>query len=397
MYWLFAALFVLLLYLILRPLQNAYLAIQREAGERQELLADEEFRRQMRERRYVPLHVLPTVRWEANFDTIEGSSQCFDAPTLVTAQDTGTFDCATICNDHRAGYFFVAPHDRYMVNGVLLPSGGYCTTNSFPRRCNSETSIALFSVNQWLCIAEDPRFFAGEGNIVQQAGRQHITRILPTTVQQNVLWDNLQNRVVNPTVNTFRRTWDEMLPANRRRFEVRCGALDDRSNQMFLNPLNPIECLPNVCALSTGMHRDVRPNFEAGTCECGDINITRVRHADPNDPSSPCVGIVDELDRENNTYQFRVPCLALDTPIGAFSRDNFLCPNTFNANTDFAFAFVLTGVIPMSGNGIYEPTHRLFNDTKDRIPWLLNSTLIPSDSGIDSGMDSGGVVIEEVT
>jgi hypothetical protein len=383
MYWLFATLFILLLYLIIRPLQYAYLQIQREAIERQELLGDEEFRQQMRERRYAPLHVLPTVRWEANFDTIEGSSQCFDMPTLVTAEDTGTFDCATICNDHRAGYFYVSAHDRFMVNGVLLARGGYCTTNSFPRRCNSETSLVLFSVNQWLCVAEDPRYFAGEGNIIQQAGRQHIMRTLPSTAEDNIVWDNMMNRVVNPTVNTFRRTWDDLLPDGRRRFEVRCNALDNRSNQMFPNPLNPIECLPNVCALAVGMHRDVRPDYERGVCDCGDINITRVRHVNPDDPSSQCAGIVDEADRANDAYRFRVPCLALDTPITDFVRHAFLCPDTFTANTDFAFAFTLTGVFPRSGNGIFEPTHRFYNDTKDRISWPTGNT-------------SNSVIIEEI-
>lgn len=345
--------------------------IQKEAEERNVMLNDEAFRDELRQRRYVPLHVLPNVRWEANFDTLEGSAICFEMPTLVTAQDTGTFDCATICNDSRAAYFFVRPNDRIIVNGVLLMSGGYCTTNSLPRRCNNETSLVMHSLNQWLCIAEDPRFFAGEGNMILQAGRQHADRIDPTTIGNIVLWDKFLTRVVNPSVNNFRRTWDDTMPDGSRRFEVRCNSLDVNRNQMFLNPYNPIECLPNVCTNVRFMHRDVKPDFERGTCDCGDFDITRVKHIDPSDESSMCASIIDEMDLEHESYHFRVPCVALDTPVTMFNQNMFLCPGGgFNNNTDFAFRFTLTGVYSRSGNGIDEPTYRFYQDTNTRLNWM---------------------------
>ncbi|AIS92042.1 per os infectivity factor 2 [Erinnyis ello granulovirus] len=361
---------VVLVALLYTPLINTHTQLKVEADERNMLLNDDEFKHTIQNRHYTPLHVLPTVRWHSNFNTLNNTTSCFSVPTLVTATNTGTFDCGAVCNDNRAVYFFVNPNDNYIVNGVRLMSGGYCTMNSVPRNCNHETSLIFYSVNQWTCIAEDPRYFAGEGNLVQIAGRQHSESILSEEMDKIVLWDNQLNRQVNPVMNTFRYSWDERMSDNRRRFEIKCDALDIRHNLMFNNPLNPIECLPNVCTPVQWVHRNVKPIYETGVCDCGDFNVTRVQHINDNDPSSLCAAIVNRLNVTNKQYSFRVECLSLDTPITLFSKDKLLCPpEIFNQNTDFAFTFTLNGVVPLSGNGINEPTTQLWNDTRSRVDW----------------------------
>ncbi|ACZ63526.1 PIF2 [Pieris rapae granulovirus Wuhan] len=374
MYFLFVILSVLFIFILYVPLHLTYTQIYQEKTKRDIILNDDDLRKSMQNRRYAPLHTLPTVRWHSNFDTLEGSSSCFSVPTLVTTTNTGTFDCSAVCNDKRAAYFFVNTNDMYIVNGERLSSGGYCTMNSVPRNCNSETSLILYSVNQWTCIAEDPRYFAGEGNLIQVAGRQHSDEILSSDINKIVLWDNRLNRQVNPAVNTFRNSWDERLEDGRRRFEVRCGALDKNHNQMFLNPYNEIECLPNVCTSTQWIHRDVKPNFEKGICECGASNVTRVEHVDQNDPSSKCAGVTNRLNKEEREFNFRVECLSLDTPVSEFNKNKLLCPpSLFNQNTDFAYHFTLKGVIPLSGNGIDEPTTSLWKDTRNRVAWYTAS------------------------
>ncbi|APO13925.1 PIF-2 [Plodia interpunctella granulovirus] len=374
MFWLIVTLFVLFLYILYLPLKTTYDVMYTEMLERNALVNDDEFREAMKNRRYTPLHALPAVRWHYNFDTLEGSSSCFSVPTLVTVTNTGTFDCAAVCNDDRAVYFFVNPNDKFVVNGTLLMSGGYCTMNSVPRNCNSETSLILYSVNQWTCIAEDPRYFAGEGNLVQIAGRQHGDHILPGDADKIVLWDNERNRAVNPVMVSHRYTWDDRMADGKRRFEVRCEALDIRHNLMFNNPHNEIECLPNVCTTVNWIHRDVRPNFDNGTCDCGNFNNTRVRHITDSDPTSMCASIVNRLDFQEGAYEFRVGCLSLDTPITEYHEDKLLCPpDIFNQNTDFAYTFRVEGVVPMSGNGIDEPTTRLWKETRNRINWHRRS------------------------
>lgn len=347
---------------------HAHKQVYEEKTVRNDALNDENFREAMRRRRYAPLHTLPTVTWHSNFDTLENSSSCFSVPTLVTATNTGTFDCSAVCNDNRAVYFFVNINDMYIVNGTKLMSGGYCTMNSVPRNCNSETSLIFYSVNQWTCIADDPRYFAGESNVMQIVGRQHSEHILPEDISKIVLWDNLLDQEVNPFTNTFRYSWDDKLNDGRRRFTVRCNALDIRHNLMFLNPYNDIECLPNVCTSVQWAHRSIRPNFETGVCDCGDVNTTRVEHIDQNDPTSKCASITNRLiDRD---YNFRVECLSLDTPITEYQPNKVLCPpQIFNQNTDNAFTFTIHGVLPLSGNGIDEPTTALWQDTKNRVIW----------------------------
>nr|AAN77187.1 unknown [Choristoneura fumiferana granulovirus] len=143
-----------------------------------------------------------------------------------------------------------------------------------------------------------------------------------------------------------------------------------RHNQMFLNPLNNIECLPNVCTSVQWVNRNVRPNFETGICDCGNVNTTRVQHIDENDNTSKCAAIINRLDTNRRAYSFRVECLSLDTPVNEYRVNKLLCPpDIFNQNTDFAFTFTLDGIIPLSGNGIHEPTTRLWEDTRSRIEW----------------------------
>nr|WUR10730.1 pif2 [Calliteara abietis nucleopolyhedrovirus] len=327
----------------------------------------------LKSRHYVPLENLPYINFNTNLGTInEGDVKCLSVPIYVSATEMPHFDCATLCDNPAAVYFFVGEHDKFVVNGQLLPRGGYCSTNSVPRNCNRETSVVLHSLNQWSCIAEDPRYFAGPQNMTQVAGRQHFDKIAPGQSARNVLFDRLLGLEVDVSRNTFRSHWDETLEDGERRFVMRCDALDDHNNRMFVNPLNPIECLPNVCTNVQFVHPDVRPNFETGECDCGDFGVTRVTHTVPGDRSSMCASIVDGFDRELMSHQFRVECTNLNMPVDKYSRLMLLCPgNTFTQNTDNAFTFVLPGSFPLSGNGLDEPTHRLYLNTRSRINYRI--------------------------
>jgi hypothetical protein len=289
-------------------------------------------------------------------------------PMFVSEIDLPLFDCSQVCDNPAAVYFFVDDTDTFVVNGVRLSRGGYCTTNSMPRNCNRETSVVLMSWNQWTCIAEDPRYFAGTNNMIQVAGRQHFDRILPGDGDRNVLFDRRLGREVNVATNTFRSSWDELMADGTRRFEMRCNARDSNHNQMFVNPLNPLECLPNVCTNVSHVHPSVRPVFETGECECGNEAVTRVTHIVPGDPTSKCASIVDGFNRTTASHHFRVECINLHSSVLDFAPNKLLCPtDIFNTQTDAAFAFEVPGSYPLSGNGIDEPTHRFYMDTKSRV------------------------------
>lgn len=324
----------------------------------------------LQRRRFVPLSALPHIKFNTNLGTInEGESKCLSVPIYIGVANTPNFDCATLCDNPAAAYFYVGEYDKFVINGQMLMRGGYCTTSSVPRNCNRETSVVVHSLNQWSCIAEDPRYFAGPQNMNQVAGRQHVRRIAPGQANRNVLFDRLLGVEVDVARNTFRSHWDEEMPdGSGRRFEMRCNALDTRNNRMFLNPLNPIECLPNVCTNVTFVHTDVRPNFETGECECGDFNVTRVRHLDPNDRTSMCAAVVDTFDERTLSLQYRVECMNMDTPLENYNKNMLWCPsNIFIANTDNAHLFSVPGSFPISGNGLREPTWRLYMDIRSRI------------------------------
>lgn len=374
------ALVFLFLFILYKPVYDAHKTIKQAQTEYNETVDDriEYMQNILQRRRYVPLEVLPTVRFNTELGTInDGENKCFSVPVYVGSDNMPGFDCTALCDDPSALYFFVGEYDRFVVNGQLLTRGGYCTTNSLPRNCNRETSVVLHSLNQWSCIAEDPRYFAGTQNMVQVAGRQHADKIAPGQITRNVLFDRLLGMEVDVSRNTFRRDWDEMMPDNSgRRFEMRCNALDERNNRMFVNPLNPIECLPNFCTNVVNVHPDVKPDFVNNRCDCGDFNVTRVRNIDLNDPSSICSGVFNRFDNDSLSFQIRVECNNLDMLLSNYNENAPLCPpSIFTQNTDNAYLFTLPGSFPMSLNGLDEPTHRFYMDTKSRVTYIRDRSL----------------------
>ncbi|BAC67346.1 hypothetical protein AhnVgp095 [Adoxophyes honmai nucleopolyhedrovirus] len=328
-------------------------------------------------RNYVPLNSLPDVIFNTDLGTKnDGDLKCLSVPIYVGIFETPNFDCTLVCDNPSAAYFYVGEQDKFVINGELLSKGGYCTTSSVPRNCNRETSVILLSFNQWTCLAEDPRYFSGTHNMTQVAGRQHINRIKAGEIDKNILFDKLLGMEVNVARNTFRSHWDELLPDGTRRFEMRCNARDNFNNQMFVNPFNPIECLPNVCTNVTNVHPTVKPNFITGECECGDATVTRLVHVTPGDRTSMCASVVDGFDRDLMSHQFRIECINLDLSVEHFSSNKLLCPpDLFTQNTDNAYTFTLPGSFPLSGNGIDEPTYRLYMETKNRVTYNTNRSI----------------------
>ncbi|AYN44987.1 pif-2 [Alphabaculovirus alterspexiguae] len=324
----------------------------------------------LQRRRFVPLSALPTIDFNTNLGTInEGEVKCLSMPIYVSSVNAPNYDCSLICDNPSAAYFFVDEYDKFIVNGQMLVRGGYCTTSSVPRNCNRETSLILHSLNQWTCIAEDPRYFSGPQNVYQVAGRQHTRFIAPNQARNNVLFDRLLGVEVDINRNTFRSSWDELMSdGSGRRFQMRCNALDNNNNRMILNPFNPIECLPNVCTNVMYVAPGVGPNFETGECECGDFNVTRVRHVVPNDPTSMCAAITDTFDTDSMSFQFRTECMNLDMPIEKYNTKMLWCPSEiFNINTDNAYTFTVPGSFPLSEDGNREMTWRFIMDNKQRI------------------------------
>lgn len=358
---------------------DAYSRIAKAQALYNETIDDKiDYMRQVLERRrYVPLETLPYISFNTDLGTInEGEAKCLSVPVYVGPFNTPGYDCSRLCDDPAAAYFFVDEFDKFVINGQMLTRGGYCTSSSVPRNCNRETSVIVHSLNHWSCIAEDPRYYAGTHNMTQVAGRQHVDRIMPGQANRNVLFDRLLGVEVDVSRNTFRASWDELMDDGERRFEMRCNALDSRGNAMFVNPLNPIECLPNVCTNVNNVHPDVKPNFATGECECGNVLVTRVTHIVPGDASSMCASITDNFDNDTLSHQFRVDCINMNTLISEFSPTTVLCPaGTFTNNTDNAYTFTLPGSFPMSGNGIHEPTHRLFLETRNRVAYNITRPL----------------------
>ncbi|AAQ96432.1 per-os infectivity factor 2 [Neodiprion sertifer nucleopolyhedrovirus] len=375
-YFIVITILVLLgIYIFTKPLLDTIYVIQTAQTKYVDTIDEnvEAIEKNLAESRYVPLENLANIDINNSTELMNGENKCFAAPIRVSNVETSTFDCTTVCENESASYFFVDENDIFVINGSRLSSGGYCSTTALPTKCNRETSIVLYSVNTWTCIAEDPRFFAGESNSVQIAGRQHSRFILSGYEQYNILYDKLLENEVDITRNTLRTSWDELLDDGTRRFVVLCNALDVNYNEMFVNPYNEIECLPNVCTNVQYAHRDVKPDFVNGVCDCGDYSVTRMQHVTSGDETSLCANIINESDYDNNVYKFRSDCLKMTDVVSKLETDGvrlFCPPDVFNTTGDAAYQVEVKGFACRTNNGVDELTYRLENDFGDRLTYI---------------------------
>lgn len=268
---------------------------------------------------------IPTLNLSAANPEVVKANNCGKGPVFIgpTGDDS---DCIRACVNDSARAVRVDAGQTFVFQSSILKPGVHCTLGARPE-CNMNTTTAVMTVNSVTCRPKYPRLIGGAlGGDVVACNNSQISD------PQNVLWDYLEQRRVDPWRSAILNE-DELLPGGEYRYRCKFYGVDVRGNAYTEHPHDRFHPIANYCAdLVYRAHPDVRTVFaddgQSFVCECGDPAKTRVKNLVPDDPSSQCsdvaYGVAEDVKlRKRITVPYK--CATLYSPLSDIGRYH-VCP-----------------------------------------------------------------------
>lgn len=250
------------------------------------------------------------------------ANECADGPVYYGSEEVSDADCVRLCSNSSAQALYVPPGTSdYVFDSKVLRAGTHCRIGERPD-CNLRTSYVIMTINSVVCRSKFPRLVGGAtGTTIVACNDQYIHD------PQNVLWDEKTKTPFDPyTVDAQHE--DERIPGGGFRFVCRFRGVDERRNRYQEHPADRLRPIRNYCAHRIlAAHPDVKTIFADNgasyTCDCGREEDTRVRHLNPDDPTSVCSQSSHRITRDVKArYLQEVPydCFTMFSPITDVTR-----------------------------------------------------------------------------
>lgn len=270
---------------------------------------------------------IPSLNLITTNPEVVKANSCGDGPVFIgtTGKD---LDCIRTCANDSARAVRVNDGETFAYESSILKPGVHCILGARPE-CNTKTTTVVMTVNSITCRPKYPRLIGGKlGGEIVACNNSHIND------PQNVLWDYLENRRVDPW-RTAIQDEDELMPdGDDYRYRCKFYGVDVRGNEYIEHPNDRFHPIANYCAdLVYRAHPDVRTVFgddgQSFVCDCGDPAKTRVRNLVSHDPSSQCSDVVyavtnDVKRRKRITVPYK--CVTLYSPLTDIGRHP-VCPD----------------------------------------------------------------------
>lgn len=249
---------------------------------------------------------IPSLIIHSSNDSVVLANKCGQGPIEASSHVTDS-DCIRLCANSSAKVLTVYDGDIIVSNNSQLSPGTYCSIGDRPE-CNSQTTIPMLTINSVVCRSRFPQLFGGTlGNDIVACSSSEFTNV------NNVLWDYLHNEAVNPATILIDDA-DEKLTSGEYRFRCKFNGRDDKGNLYVESPLNRFIPWRNWCAENIyNAHDSVQTVFTSNDfqCECGDFDITRVKHMIDNNPKSQCAAYAYErsaiTDIDQDIIKLKIP------------------------------------------------------------------------------------------
>jgi hypothetical protein len=250
------------------------------------------------------------------------ANECANGPVYYGEEEATDADCVRLCSNSSAQALHVPPGTSdYIFDSKVLRAGTHCRIGERPE-CNLRTSYVIMTINSVVCRSKFPRLVGGPtGTTVVACNDQYIHD------PQNVLWDGKVHAAFDPyTVDA--QNEDELLPGGGFRFTCRFRGMDERRNVYQEHPADRLRPIKNYCAHRIfAAHPAVKTIFSdkgaSYICECGREEDTRVRHLNPDDPTSVCSQSSHRITHDvKDRYLQEVPydCFTMFSPITDVTR-----------------------------------------------------------------------------
>lgn len=280
---------------------------------------------------------IPSLVISSTNKEVEDANRCAQGP--IYFGETATIDdCVKKCMSSKAHNLIVADNNTFYQNLQLKP-GAYCTMGPRPE-CNTNTTRAMLTINSVTCVSKYPSMFGGElGNLIVACNNSQYKH------PKNILWDFLENEIVNP-YTTLITEEDEILGDGNYRFRCKYDGVDQNANKYIEHPINRFHPIRDYCKQYLyAAHPDVKMEYHTAEgkkyieCNCGDFEDTRVKNIDPLDKSSPCSSHIktktttEHLDTTFVKASIPYECFTINSPITDITK-KFPCPiDKFTINT----------------------------------------------------------------
>ena len=152
---------------------------------------------------------LPTVQLKIETPNDLQKQEC---DPFLRVDENLEYDCASRCNDPNYGYQYINS-ENVVVNNELLEPGGYCMKK---HNCHPSTSIAVYTANDWQCIAKTNEFSAtGQIYVCDGVLRDNLTKMTYTDyLPPALLFNNVDETFIEDgnVVQRFQcqNTFDDM-------------------------------------------------------------------------------------------------------------------------------------------------------------------------------------------
>lgn len=267
---------------------------------------------------------IPNIHIMSDNDLIEKANACTTIPMPTSSYHETDHDCIKQCLNSSAKLLVVDHDETVIFSNVKLDPGKYCSIAPRPQ-CNTKTTLALMTVNSVVCHPKYPRVFGGKyGNTCLAC--KNTTNVDP----RNVLWDYKKNTAVDALDIDINFNENELMPGTNHNFRYRCkfDGVDEKGNKLMEHPYDRMQPIVNTCAsLIYKAHPDVKTVFHKNhtvTCDCGDVEVTRVQHLVPDDKQSLCAprtNVYNNVSTDNKT------------PTTKLKRETTLIYDCFNINS----------------------------------------------------------------
>lgn len=237
----------------------------------------------------------------------------------VRIHENGTInDCIRTCANSSASILHVKDGDSIIWNNSQQLQGGtYCTVSDVPE-CNMKTTNALLTINSVICKSKFPELVGGRtGNTIVACNNSLIYD------PRNVLWDYKYNKPFNAFTTIINDT-DELLFNNEFRFRCKFDGQDIMKNNYIEHPKNRFQPIRNYCASQVyKASKLVKTKYDEHfnyTCDCGNVENTRVQHIDPNDDKSLCINTeitnkIEVISGVKKQMSLSYHCFTMNSPL----------------------------------------------------------------------------------
>lgn len=308
---------------------------------------------------------LPFINVVTNNTEINEIRKCINNPVYLgdgPITDALYSSCFGYCGNS-ADIITVDETSEYYYNSIKLSIGNWCVID--PPVCNPKTSMVVATIQGNTCQSKYPQLFDSTGFKTIACNSTEINNV------KNKLWDNLNNIEVDPLEISINNQ-DELLPDGSYRFTCKFDYDPVTQNKIIPHPLNRFipaldNCTSSIFAAHPAVHAEFITddnNYPIGyTCDCGEVNETRVTNVDGT-PKSKCSSCI--LSSTNNSATVPISCFTTSStiltaqsgrPCGdqKFTNSNVYC-DTANINitkTNGATIDTSKGVYPLSAMPLY--------------------------------------------